>query len=260
MTDRAINREKKPLRNRFAIVTSLHIVIVGGCANLASPLGHGQSCCPDDAAGCVPLDGSVVPPNASIHVAHRCVDPLLDDAVPAPVGTYVGHWRGAMSDGAQDQHWFISRNEWFDGGNQLGPHGKKHVERIAQCFFNEPRAVVIENEPVALEMGESYDEAIRFNQQLQVERRNAVATALAESGVPDPNQWVVFADDRTVGVRGLESPQIYNSQFGGIGQGQGNRGGIGRGQGGLGGGIGGGLGGIGGGIGGGGGFGGGGIF
>ena len=101
---------------------------------------------------------------------------------------------------------------------------------------------MIENEPVALEMGESYDEAVESNQQLQVDRRNAVVTALAEAGVPDADQWVVFADDRTVGVRGIEAPQVFNGQLGGIGMGRGGMGRGGMGMGGMGMGMGGGMG------------------
>ena len=261
---RRLDRIGKGSRRWLAVAVIMPMLMASGCANLSLPLTHRKASCPDDGVGCLPVDGSVVPPAASVHVAHRCVDPLPDDAIPAPVGTYVGQWRGAMSHGAQERHWFVSRDEWFDGGSQLGPKGKRHVERIAKCLFNEPQPVVIENEPVALEMGESYEEAVQSNQQLQVERRSVVVTALAEAGVPDANQWVVFADDRNVGVRGIEAPQVFNQQFmGGLGGGRGNRGGIGRGQGGMGMGMGGmgmGMGGMGMGGMGMGGFGGGGIF
>jgi hypothetical protein len=168
-----------------------------------------------------------------INATERCVDPVPKDAVPAPAGTYLSQWRGAMSYHAQQQHWVIPRNEWFDGGSQLGPQGQRHLDRVVQCLAEAPRTVVIENEPLALELGDDYEEAVKKNRQLQFERRNTVVTALAEAGIENADQWVVFAEDRNVGVRGIEAPQIYNRQFIG-GFGRGNRGGAGRGQGGFG--------------------------
>ncbi len=238
-------------------VACLQVAMLSGCANLAALCGHEEACCPDAHGSCLPMEISDVPPAASINTAYRCVDPLPEDAIAAPNGTYLQQWRGAMSAGAQQAHWQVSRNEWFDGGTQLGPEGRAHVQRLAECLLTQPQPVVIEAEPVALAAGESYEEALQSNQRLQIERRNAVVEALAQAGVSDAPQWVVFADDRSVGVRGIEAPQIYNRQF--TGNGTGNRGGIGQGRGtsGFGGNNGfgsGGLGGFGGG------FGGGGIF
>jgi hypothetical protein len=253
-------------RPSLAVLLAMPPMLGTGCAGGLSSLTSRKDCAADCQGDCLPQDVTDVPPAASLTSAHRCVDTIPRDAVPAPVGTYVNHWRTAMSEGAQQQHWYISRNEWFDGGNQLGPEGQKHVDRIAQCLLTSPNMVVLETEPVALSLGEDYEDAVEENRQLQTDRRNAVVAALAQSGVPDAEQWVVFADDRSVGVRGVEAPQVFNSQFGGMG---GNRGRLGQGQGGIGGGIGGGGiggfggGGIGGGLGGGfggGGFGGGGIF
>lgn len=216
-------------RDAAVVIVSMQVFMASGCTNLPSPFGQRETCCADGQVGCLPIDASEVPPAASINHTYRCVEPMPEDAVPAPIGTYMGQWRGAMSDGAQKQNWIVTRNEWFDGGSQLGPKGQQHVQRIAHCLVTYPQLVVIENEPVALALGDSYEEAVRANQQLQIKRRNVVVEALAEAGVPDAPQWVVFADDRSVGVRGVEAPLIYNSQFSGTGTG--NRGGIGQGQG-----------------------------
>lgn len=253
------NSIKKLRRPALSVLLSLPLVFASGCANWPTKSRHPSTACPCGQASCLPISRSNVSPAAGIDVAQRCTDRLPKDAVPAPAGAYVSQWRGVMSYGAQEQHWVVTRNEWFDGGSQLGPKGQQHVQRIAQCHLAEPHLVVIETEPVALEMQQSYEDALQSNQRLQLDRRNVVVTALANAGVPDADQWVVFAEDNTVGVRGIEAPQVFNSQFGGGGRG--NRGGIGRGQGGMGGGMGGGGmgGGLGGGMGGGG-FGGGGIF
>ena len=231
--------------------------LIGLCTGCA---GDRASICYDEeqCQACLPHSHAEVPPNAGVVDTQKCVERLPKDAVPVPAGTYVQHWRGAMSNAAQQQQCVISRNEWFDGGNQLGPKGQQHVKRIAESLMMQPCLVVIETEPVALQPGGSYDDALLFNETLQAERKAAVVNALVEVGNADAADWVVFAEDRSVGVRGIEAPIIFNGQFGGGG---GNQGGIGRGMGGGGmggGGMGGGGMGGGGGLGGGGG--GGGIF
>ena len=242
-------------------ITAVLVGLIGLCAGCA---GVRASICYDEEScqACLPYSHAEVPPKAGVVDTQKCVERLPKDAVPVPAGAYVRNWRGAMSNGAQQQQWVISRNAWFDGGSQLGPKGQTHVNRIAENLKMQPCWVVIETEPVALQPGGSYDDALLFNETLQAERKAAVVNALAEVGNEDAADWVVFADDRSVGVRGIEAPIIFNGQFGGGG---GNQGGVGRGGGGgFGGGLGGGgmggggMGGGGGGFGGGGG--GGGIF
>ncbi len=219
------------------------LVACGGCA-LTGKTQHDDGC-PCGDPSCLPVATGEVPPGAQVAAISRCVQPLPKDGVPSPAGTYVDQWRGAMSAAAQQQHWVVTRNQWFDGGSELGPNGKKHVERIAECMFTQPNYVVVETEPVHLELGETYEDALKRNEELQVGRREEVVSSLASAGVENADQWVVFAEDRTVGVRGIEAPLIYNRQFMG-GMMGGNRGGIGRGMGGGMGGLGGGMGGFGG--------------
>jgi len=216
------------------------LVTCGGCAALGTKQAKHADDCPCGEPNCLPVVSGEVPPGAQVAEISRCVQPLPKGSVPSPAGSYVDQWRGAMSSAAQQQHWVITRNEWFDGGSELGPKGKQHVERIAECMYTQPSYVVVESEPVQLELGETYEEALKRNEQMQVGRRNEVIASLAAAGVENADQWVVFAEDRTVGVRGIEAPLIYNRQFMG-GMMRGNRGGLGRG------GIGGGFGGLGGG-------------
>jgi hypothetical protein len=150
----------------------------------------------------------------------------------------------------------LTRNLWFDGGNELGPDGREHLVRFAESFGESPRMILIEEEPVAITSGQSYADALAANGLLNNQRKAAVVNTLAGLGISDAEGLVFFTSDRSVGIRGIEAPNVLNRQFMG---GMGGRGGMG---GGLGGGMGGGMGGgLGGGMGiGGGGFGGGGIF
>ncbi len=130
-------RVRKPL-TVLLLVTPLGLTAgcAGGLASLSGKktlLGCGD-CADGCESSCLPQDASVSLPAASINHTQRCVDPLPKDAVAAPVGTYVHDWRAKMSDSAQQSHWLITRNEWFDGGSQLGPLGQKHVDRIASCW------------------------------------------------------------------------------------------------------------------------------
>ncbi|MEM8669843.1 MAG: hypothetical protein AAGG48_20120 [Planctomycetota bacterium] len=205
----------------------------------------------------MPKTSGQSPPAAKLSAWQRCVEPIPNEAIPAAPGTYVNAWQQAHWAGAQQRNWVIPRNEWFSRGDQLSPDGLLHLSRIVDAMQESPNWVVIENEPVALERDEEYEEAYDRIAQLQVRRKQVVIERLAAGGVEDAEKWVIFGEDRNVGVRGIEAPQIFNRQFQqGLGAG-GNRGGLGRGGFG-GGGIGGG--GFGGGGLGGGGFGGGGIF
>ena len=216
-------------------ITAVWVGLIGFCAGCAGNRGgicHNEDPC----LACLPKSHAQVPPQAAVVDTQKCVERLPKDAVQVPAGTYVQHWRSAMSSGAQQQQWVVSRNEWFDGGSQLGPKGQQHVNRIAESLRMQPCLVVIETEPIALQPGGSYDDALRFNEKLQEERKAAVVNALVEVGNADAADWVVFADDRSVGVRGIEAPVIFNGQFGG-GGGRGNMGGRGgMGGGGFGGG------------------------
>lgn len=237
-------------------------LLAGGCADRCCIVRSDNTCLP---TACVESE-----PTAGIVDTQRCLQPFPRRAVSAPSGTYVNQWREATSVGASGQNWVISRNEWFNGGDELGPDGILHLARIAEAITVDPSLVVIEAEPVSLAASESYPEALERNQTLHDVRKSYVVNALARAGIEDAASYVIFAEDRTVGVRGIEAPSVFGRQFlsGGRG-GRGNRGGIGRGFGGGGfggggfggGGFGGGFGGggFGGGFGGGG-FGGGGIF
>jgi hypothetical protein len=249
-------RVRDVLRNLTASgLLSCLLFTCSGCVTDPAQSSVCDDCPADGEIRCLPRTNSQHPPNAMISADHRCVEPLPKDSVPVPAGAYVQQWRETMVAGAQQQHWLISRNEWYNGGSELGPDGRNHISRISEAMKVQPNWVVIETEPVSIGSGESYEDALLKHEIQQSERRDAIVTALVEAGHSNAEEWVVFEEDRSVGIRGIEAPMIFNRQFMGGG---GNRGGIGRGGmggggGGIGGGGGGGFGGGGGGFGGGGG-------
>ncbi|MEX0819490.1 MAG: hypothetical protein WD070_07845 [Pirellulaceae bacterium] len=192
----------------------------------------------------------------------RCVDPIPHDAIPAEPGTYVDQWGDQMGAQADRQQQILTRNLWFDGSEELGPDGQERIIQIAESLQVYPHLVLIEEEPIDIKPDQSYAQAMETQYELNSARRDNVIHALHDLGLEDVDDLVTFTTDRSVGVRGIEAPTIFNRQFmgGQFGRQGGGRGGFGGRGGGLGGGggIGGGFGG--GGFGGGGMFGGGGIF
>ncbi len=229
-----------------------------GCAGLG-----GKNECGGLGQNCLETTGDMADPKASLLATERCIEELPCAAIPAQPGTYVNAWSDAMAAQAAVQGDIITRNLWFDGDTELGPDGRERLVRIADSFGQHPRLILIEEEPVAIGTGQSYSEALEANDMLNRQRKANVVRMLGELGIADAEGLVFFTTDRSVGVRGIEAPNVFNRQFmGGMGRG---RGGMGGGMGGFGGGMGGmggGMGGMGGGMGGigGGGFGGGGIF
>ena len=209
---------------------------------------------------CLERDAIVEPPKASLLQAARCLEELPHGGVPAPLGTYVGAWSMAMSRQADTQLAILTRNLWFDGGKQLGPDGQRRVLEFAESFRQVPHPILLEVEPLNVGANQAYSDAVEANTKLNADRKAEVVDSLARMGIPEAQDFVYLVPDRSVGVKGVETPNVFNQQFiGGIGGGRGGRGGIGGGGSGVGGGIGGGMmGGFGGGMTGG--FGGGGIF
>ena len=248
-----------------AVLAFIVLSLTNGCAtNFESHQSCTNGCLEPCGANCIPETLGQSSSQVALANWKRCVEPLPDDAIPAPPGTYVNAWLEAQVAGAMQSHWVLTRNLWYSGGDQLSQDGTQKLLRIADAMQEARNWVVIETQPVQPQRGETYKEAKRQIDQLQQRRREVVVDTLARGGVSDADQWVIFAGDRSVGVRGIEAPQIFNRQFqsgrgnqnqsgtGGGGLGGGGFGGGGFGGGGLGGGLGGGFGG--------GGLGGGGIF
>lgn len=235
--------------------TWIVLATLGGALSNVGCAGIGKKDCSGLGQNCIETSGDIADPKASILATERCIEELPCAAVAAPPGTYVNAWADAMASQAVVQREIISRNLWFDGGKELGPDGREHLLKISESFGGQPRLILIEEEPVTIAANQSYAEALEANGILNNQRKANVIRMLAELGLDGAEELVFFTSDRSVGVRGIEAPNVFNRQFiGGMGGGIG-RGGRGGGLGGIGGGIGGGVGGIGGG-----GFGGGGIF
>ncbi|OYP32327.1 hypothetical protein [Rhodopirellula sp. MGV] len=224
---RAFRQYSKAFSTFGTSVAAVTLLSLIGCAS-----DRFCGSCPDECpeactTDCLPKTVGQSMPVAMVADWQKCVEAIPNDAVPAPPGTYLEAWRAAQVTRAQQQKWVITRNEWFDRGDQLSPDGLKHIARLSDALKLSPNWVVIENEPMLLASDEEYADATKRIEELHNRRRVVVVEHLAGLGIPDADQWVVFADDRSVGVRGVEAPTVFNRMF--QGSGRRSRGGMGRG-------------------------------
>jgi hypothetical protein len=141
--------------------------------------------------------------------------------MPAPLGTYVNGWNGAMAAAASEDQFVIYTQEWFSDGIHLGPYGRYHLQRIIKSLSSGPSPVVIQ--PC---QDESLDRA----------RQTFIVNQLLAAGIRDATERVIIAYPRAEGLYGDQAARIfliYNS--GGRGTTGGNVGGGGYGGGGGGG-------------------------
>jgi len=180
---------------------------------------------------CLPYTSIREAPQAQIVASERCVEHLPLSATPAPIGTYVQSWNDVMVHEGETHQYFLTRNLWFNGSTELGPEGRERVGQLAELLKVSPQPIWVEEEPLALLPNQTYDQASDALRTLNQRRRETLVQAFAEQGVLHANELVVLQTDRSVGVRGIESPLIYNRQYSdgmnGMGRGGMGRGGLG---------------------------------
>jgi hypothetical protein len=157
--------------------------------------------------------------------------------------------------GAGASDFVIHQHEWYQGGEALGPDGRRHVAELAQRMQTEQYPVVLEPAEPDLKVSPNIETAIQMARARDQNRRMVVIQQLAASGSIGVDSRVIVAYPQAEGLSGDEATRVFQSLSrggGNFGGGGGNGGGgFGGGGGGLGGG--GGFGGGGGGFGGGGG-------
>ena len=89
----------------------------------------------------------------------------------------------------------IYQYEWFQGGDRLGPDGRRHIEAIAQRLESVPFPVLVEK---------SEDNAVN-----EARRQQVIAT-LATLGAPDPERRVILGYSEAEGLAGTEAVRLGN--------------------------------------------------
>ena len=165
---------------------------------------------------------------------------LLPCAEPAPLGTYIGAWSAAQAEQADATDFVIFQREWYQGGNQLGPEGHRHLQGILSQVAKVPYPVLIE--PVTPILGARSDlqKTLAAAAELDQVRRQLIVDRLLACGIDDAHQRVLIAYPDALQMLGPEAARTYQiyiraGQSGG-GVGGGGFGGGGFGGGGFGGG------------------------
>jgi uncharacterized membrane protein YgcG len=166
--------------------------------------------------------------------------------VTAPAGTTLHAWQEGQHAQARLSELVVYQHEWYQGGDQLGPEGRRHIKQIASELLSCPTSrAIVESKSVVIRYDddlterERYQKALEGTDALDETRRAILVGELLTAGVIDAEQRVIVDRAPAEGLFGVEAPNAYrNIQFGGVGTGR--NGGMG---GGLGGGLGGGFGG-----------------
>ena len=147
----------------------------------------------------------------------RCAD-IPKGAMPATTGTFACQWQTAQINRAQQDHYVIYQNEWFQDGPQLGPYGQQHATRLAATLPVVPYKVVIEPK---------FDQAKNaFDTTLDHARRDSMVHYLESRGIDDAENRVVIAYPIAEGLSADEGARAGAIVQGGGGQGN-NLGGFG---------------------------------
>jgi hypothetical protein len=158
------------------------------------------------AAGCCTKCGSS-------HV-DRCAN-IPEGAIPPPVGTYACQWQVAQQELAENDDFFVYEREWYRGGEELSPGGKRHLQEIAERLLTGPQYVRIEPHIDPEQPNQS--------QQLDEARVATVVNYLAELGVVDAGERVRVERSQAEPMYGHEAARLGATRM------QGSRGTLGGG-------------------------------
>lgn len=129
----------------------------------------------------------------------RCAD-IPSGAIPQPLGTFACQWQHAQMDRAELTDFVLFEHEFQNGGAELGPDGRRHIERLVPRLESSAQPVVI-----ARSGDDNLDEA----------RRTHVAAVLAAYGLDEPELRVLSDDPRAEGLYGPEAARIGQQRLNG---------------------------------------------
>jgi hypothetical protein len=113
-----------------------------------------------------------------------------------PNGYYVRQFQTIQVAKAQANRFVIYLHEWYRDGMELGPYGKRHLDRIAEEWSEMPF-------PVILEKGRSPE--------VDQKRKDLIVKVLVESGLSDAPIRVSVGYTKAEGINGEEAAQIYRN-------------------------------------------------
>ncbi len=155
---------------------------------------------------------------------------------PTPLGAVSDPIWQQQEENAEASDFVIHEHEWVGNSSVLNPAGKEHVKQIAVRASGTPFPVLVERSSMSVDSQTRHQFPVNGHEDLDWERRQYVAQALAEMGVADAETRVVVSPALTPGFQEFEGERAYNRGFSDTGN-------FGSGFGAFGGGFGGGAGG-----------------
>lgn len=146
---------------------------------------------------------------------------------PTPLGTISDEVWKQQESNAEASDFVIHEHEWNGNTTELNHAGMEHVKQVAVRAPHTPFPIIIERSSMSAKEGTKYGYPIHNNEELDLQRREFVVSALHQFGVQDADQRVVVAPALTPGFQEFEAERAYGVGFGG--QGMGGFGGFGMG-------------------------------
>ncbi len=171
--------------------------------------------------GCSQLLGGVL---ATLLVGCQSDSWYLADRYPpgpplAPNESSIDTYTRIEAHKAEADNFVVYDNEWYMGGQQLGPYGTIHATQIAKRLEANPWPVVIQ---------------ATFDPELDATRRRAYVKYLTDNGIANADTRVMIGFPEAEGLYGEEAPVIYGKLLRSLTVGGGSGGGYGGGAGGVG--------------------------
>jgi hypothetical protein len=142
---------------------------------------------------------------AGCHLRDCCSENHFDHcpnftpgSLPDPIGSHIHSFYQVQSRKAERDDFVIYLNEWYMGGDQLGPYGQYHLSRIGRKLPGCDFPVVIQISP---------DPA------LNLVRQQRVIEGLAAAGIADAHVRVVIGFPDAFDLDGNEAERIYTQSL-----------------------------------------------
>lgn len=154
----------------------------GGCGHLGGG-GH--------LGGSHRLSGEYL--NRGPTVINKCAT-ITAGSMPLEPGGHVQRFINIQAEKAEQDDFTIHPNEWYQGGKELGPYGRYHIDQIARRWAAMPFQVII---------------ATSDSPEIDLIRRDVVLKELGRRGIEDAEVRVVLGRPRAEGLFGDEMEAIY---------------------------------------------------
>jgi len=129
----------------------------------------------------------------------KCAD-IPPGAIPQPAGVYNCRWTNEQAARAEQDKFVIHQMEWFSGGDQLGPDGRRHIEQIAKRWGEVPYPIIV---------------SASDDSSLNTKRQQIIVETLTRLGVDDADRRVKVGYPEAEGLYGTEAVRYGNIRLGG---------------------------------------------